>query len=157
MCTNFMSPELIVLDYYDGATEGIFRSKKERVVRYFRMIAWDENQEKRLYAMHEGDSDPYRELVRILLRNGEDPSCAVWMPKWKFTEKSDEERANEIVEDLEKKLLDSRKLMLGFSFDGTHSKEIDLDDSSMKVVRNILSRGYAENMANLSSEIKFPM
>ena len=149
-------PNIIALDFYDGATEGFMVGHKASVVFYFKMIAWDGDQDTRLYVVSEIDSSAYDELVTILLRNGETPSQLMWIPPWSFQIENDERRANQIVDDCERTLLESHSLVLGYSIDDNNSMKIELEASRVQDIRELLKQDLPADLAGLSSKLHLP-
>ena len=150
-------PNIIALGFYDGATEGFTVGHREGVVCYFKIIAWDGDQDTRLYVVSEIDSSAYDEFVMILLRNGEIPSPLMWIPPWRFRVENDERRANQIVDDCKRTLLSSHSLVLGYSIDDINSKKIELADSRIRDIRELLNHDHPADLADLSRMLHLPL
>jgi hypothetical protein len=92
------SVNMLVLSYYDGATEGFFDVIDDGLVYYFKVVAWDENQDQRLYVLATVSRDDYLELFDIFVMSKDSPTAPTWAPTWKFASPELEARATEIVE-----------------------------------------------------------
>ena len=99
---------ITAFDFYDGAIEGLAPSIKQFRHCYFKLIAWDHDQDKRLYVISEIDQSKYNKLLALLVRTQEQSSTSVWLPSWSFYNKSDEEKANSLVESFRAALLSSK-------------------------------------------------
>ena len=90
--------EIIALDFYDGATEGFALSVGELGVSYFKLIAWDENQDQRLFVVVSIEKLIFNSIFRLLSFSNSAPSSSVWLPNWSFKNHQDETEANEIID-----------------------------------------------------------
>lgn len=89
--------KLLALAYYDGATEGFVNGMADDRVYFFKVVAWDQNQDKRLYLLGEVDRDVYQELLDILSQTHQAKTGLTWVPTWTFGSPDLEERANSLV------------------------------------------------------------
>ena len=105
--------EITAFDFYDGAIEGLARSIKQCRNCYFKLIAWDSGQDKRLYAITEVDESKYNKLLALLARTQERSSTPVWLPSWSFYNEIDKQKANKLVESFQAALPSSKLLALG--------------------------------------------
>ena len=90
--------EIIALDFYDGATEGFALSVGELGVAYFKLIAWDENQDQRLFVVVSIEKLIFNSIFRLLSFSNSAPSSSVWLPNWIFKNHQDETEENEIID-----------------------------------------------------------
>ena len=132
-------PEIIALDFYDGATEGYIRELHNRGPYYFRMIAWDDSQEQRLFAATSVDQTEFDELVVLLKPDERSSSAVVWVPEWQFQDPSQEKRANNIVGSSQEKLQVSGVLILGSQITDSRAREIEYREDLARLVRQSLS------------------
>lgn len=107
-------PQLIAIGFYDGPTEGFAQGVEGIPVCFFKVVAWDENQDRRLYLLSRVDERTYEELVAILAKSqGILPN--IWTPDWSFDEAAIELRANRIVDEARRSLAASALVALGES------------------------------------------
>lgn len=92
------TPKVVATSYYDGATEGFVDGMQDDQVYFFKVVAWDENQDKRLYAMGQVERDVYSELLELLVKSQRVQLSSTWTPSWVFESEQSERRANEIVD-----------------------------------------------------------
>ena len=89
--------EIIALGFYDGATEGFSLCIKDLGVSYFKLIAWDENQDQRLFVVVPIAKLIFDTIFNLLSLSNDPPNSSVWLPKWVFKSNQDETKANQIV------------------------------------------------------------
>lgn len=70
---------IIVSDYYDGATAGIGKRTADGAIVWFRVVAWDEEQWRRVFAVTVVDSVRVAQLVRDL-EQVEPRNSPYWLP-----------------------------------------------------------------------------
>jgi hypothetical protein len=91
------NPRLLALAFYDGPTEGFVRGFGGDTTHFFRVVAWDESQDLRLYLLGQITQNIYQELLAILTRAGQPQLGDIWTPKWEFDDVALQSRANRIV------------------------------------------------------------
>jgi hypothetical protein len=92
------NPRLIAINFYDGPTEGFVSSVDDGFAYFFKVAAWDEGQDRRLYVLGDVPRSTYQELVEILMSQQQGAFSPVWVPSWKFVDPEVESRVNNIVE-----------------------------------------------------------
>lgn len=95
---NASTPKVLALAYYDGATEGFFDRMSDDQVYFFKVVAWDQTQDRRLFLLGQVDRGNYLELLDILARTQPAPTGSIWTPTWMFGDPKMEARANNLVE-----------------------------------------------------------
>lgn len=140
--------EIIALDFYDGATEGFALSLGVYGPCYFKMLAWDDNQEQRLFALAKIDGALIEELITLLEPQESVPSSRIWIPKWKFRKAGEEKRADEIVGSSQDRLRSSGSLILGFAITDASAKEIEFDDEVARHVSQFLIATEPDKLSN---------
>ncbi len=108
-----IAPKILALSYYDGATEGFLDGMGDDQVYFFKVAAWDQEQDRRLYVLGAIDRAIYLELVDILVRSQPLSKNAIWVPAWMFSSPEMEVRANEIVEISKRSVRNPACLALG--------------------------------------------
>lgn len=146
--TTHISPEVIAFDFYDGATEGIASSVKECGRCYFKLIAWDQGQDKRLYAVTKIDVSKYDQLFTLLTGSQEPPSLLVWIPEWKFRDKKDEQEANNLIDSFQIDMCSSKLLVFGKDISDDSIRIIRIDNQVMGKVKKILRLGKPDDLSN---------
>jgi hypothetical protein len=110
--------KVIVDDYYDGSISGFIQSYSLNTSYYFKLIAWDDEQNRRLFALYDFPSDEFFKLERELAHYGEIPNYPIWVLKWKFDSNSSEKNAELAIKLAMDKKLDIRTLMLTEQING---------------------------------------
>ena len=105
----------IVIGYYDGPTEA-FACVAGRAV-YVRMIAWDEQQDLRCYAIAEIEKMGFGEIEKAFSILGP-PAWPDWIVKWVFSDKKDEEQLAAFVATIRNAAQDIEFIMLGHGLSG---------------------------------------
>jgi hypothetical protein len=80
---TFASPakKILVLDYYDGPTEGLLQCETGRVFR-FEIVAWDsETQDVRVFSLAPMPPSAFDRLAELIAQV-EMPRWPVWIPSW---------------------------------------------------------------------------
>lgn len=91
-------PKVIALAYYDGATEGFLNGLNDDQVYFFKVVAWDQDQDRRLYLLGRPIRAAYAELIEILEETGQRGSGSTWIPRWVFESAELAARANILAE-----------------------------------------------------------
>ena len=69
---------MIILDYYDGPVSGVAEGPGGQAFRY-QMLAWDIQQDVRIFSLASLPSDSFQALVTVLSRTAS-PHWPVWVP-----------------------------------------------------------------------------
>ena len=77
-------PEIIALDFYDGAIEGFAISLKEIGPCYFKLVAWDENQDQRLFVVVSIVRLIFDELLKLLKWSDDKSYSKIWLPNFGY-------------------------------------------------------------------------
>jgi hypothetical protein len=116
-----MSANILATDYYDGATEGFVVQPADAGVKYFRLIAWDSEQDRRLFVIADVDSKELSRLEDLLKASGQSPKEQTWLPEWRFSGSCDAAEADDIVERCRSKLRETGQFGLGNRPDASKS------------------------------------
>ena len=92
-----MKASIIAFGYYDGPTEGLAVTIGGSGPWYFRLVAWDEGQDRRLFAAVRVESTLYDRLI-VLIPEEQHSFSAVWTPSWNFALERDQSEADAIVD-----------------------------------------------------------
>jgi hypothetical protein len=109
------NPRLVALGFHDGPTEGFVRGVVSGFDHYFKAVAWDEAQDRRLYLLGQVEERIVRQLLALLADSGQDMSSSVLTPAWQFGDKEYEALANKLVNDGKRTLNSPSLLVLGSS------------------------------------------
>ena len=107
------SPIQIALSFYDGPTEGFVRGVESGFAHYFKVVAWDDAQDRRLYVLGRVEERAFDQLAALLAETGQTISSAVLVPAWKFGDTAREALANKLVEEGRRSLVSPTFLVLG--------------------------------------------
>jgi len=83
-------PVVIAFEFYDGPTRGILLLKG--YPHYFQVIAWDEGQDSRLFAVSKIPTDLFRQVLRKTLRGGTTGKPNTSFRLFDFKSSSEQER-----------------------------------------------------------------
>jgi len=76
--------EIIALEFYDGAKEGFALSVGNLGPSYFKLIAWDENQDQRLFVVISIAKLIFDTIFDLLSLGNDKPVSKMWLPNWTF-------------------------------------------------------------------------
>lgn len=91
-----MKPSIIAFGYYDGPTEGLALTIGGAGPWYFRLVAWDEHQERRLFASVRVEAGVYQQMMRLIPEE-QRSFGPVWVPSWNFARAQDQAAADAII------------------------------------------------------------
>jgi hypothetical protein len=109
------SPRLVALGFQDGPTEGFVRGFVGSHAHYFKVVAWDDQQDRRLYLLGQVQVRVVDELLALLTAPGQTVSSAVLTPAWTFGDTELEALANKLVEEGQRTLGSPALVVLGSS------------------------------------------
>jgi hypothetical protein len=92
------NPRLIALGFYDGPIEGFVRGITSGLAYYFKAVAWDPEQDRRLFLLGQVEERVIEELLVLLAESGQSVSHPVLTPAWEFRDKEREALANMLVD-----------------------------------------------------------
>lgn len=102
---------VIALSFYDGPVEGFVKNVTDDRVYFFKVVAWDDRQDRRLYLLGNVADNMYQELLEILTAAGQLTSSEACVPSWSFSDGQLRVRADRIV-DVGRSSLDGAELMV---------------------------------------------
>lgn len=73
-------PIVIVLKYFDGETDGLLRCGVCGQTYQFRLVAWDEGREERVFALSRLAQDIYEKVLRELMKYYGEATSRYWVP-----------------------------------------------------------------------------
>lgn len=149
-----MTVDVIALDFYDGATEGFAKSVGSYEFCYFKLIAWDDAQDERLFAAVAISEIEYDELVSILTSSEAMPASSIWIPKWQFENDSTKNRADEIVGTIQNRLRSSGFLLLGLKVTDSATKIREFDGTLGQQIGQYLEADAPDDLSNWSKYFK---
>jgi hypothetical protein len=72
--------KIIAMEFYDGPVSGVVRCTSCGSVLQFKWLAWDERQEKRVFALARMPGEAWDEIIALYAHD--QPRFPVWVPKW---------------------------------------------------------------------------
>lgn len=129
---------VIALDFYDGATEGFALSVGELEACYFKLIAWDEDQDHRLFVVVSIARLVFDTIFGLLSNCNDPPSTKIWLPEWNFRNRQDEAEANKLMESCKIDMKSRAILVLGNQVDSASSDMFALNDSLISFVERAM-------------------
>ena len=131
---NAPDPKLVALAYHDGPTEGFISGLLDGRVHFFKVAAWDEGQDQRLYLLGEVATLVYSELLEILRVTHPALIGSIWVPAWTFDDPDLERRAKSLVEIGERSLDNPALAALGESLVGEVTVFLPNDDQLARAI-----------------------
>jgi hypothetical protein len=144
-------PKLLVLSFHDGATEGFIDSVADQQIYFFKVVAWDNDQDMRLYIFGKVARFIYLELLDIILKSQPLSTSLAWTPTWAFANSDLEARANAIVEISKRSLSEPAYLALGQNLIDA-VKVVDTTPSSLASAIALAGEKTPGNLANWLSQ-----
>ena len=139
-----MTFPVIALDYYDGATEGFMAHPDG--ARMFKMIAWDQDEDRRLFAVCNIPFKDFRALHELLVLANTRSGGSVWMSSWEFSNNADRRKANVILRRCKEMLATRSDLVMGKHIDDAETQIISVPEQIRKDVVRALSRRTPEDI-----------
>jgi hypothetical protein len=93
--------KVIVLGYYDGETSGLVKCANCPTSYRFELVAWDNQQENRIFSLAVIDPLVFESITQELARGGE-PRWPVWVPRRLESEVGEEKSRNALARLLNK-------------------------------------------------------
>lgn len=106
-------PKMLILGYHDGETDGFLNGMNDSQVYFFKVVAWDRGQDRRLFLLVQVEQAVYVELLEVLAASGQVPTGSIWAPSWKFNDADREARADKLVHNARRALKTGTVLVLG--------------------------------------------
>lgn len=91
--------KVLALGWYDGATSGLAQCSQCSDVFKYDIVAWDSDQERRMFAFSPIAPQEFDHIVSLLSR-AEEPKWPFWCPRWQFTPVEKERLKTDIDERL---------------------------------------------------------
>ena len=137
---NSSQVEIIALDFYDGAKEGFALSIGNLGPSYFKLIAWDENQDQRLFVVISIAKLIFDKIFGLLSLSNDKPVSKVWLPNWAFRNNKDEDEANKIIDSCMNELKSKGVLVLGDQIDSESISMFTINDSLLRSVEDAIQK-----------------
>jgi hypothetical protein len=140
-------PKVIAVDYYDGANEG-FASGVLHEHCYFKLIAWDSDQNQRLYAVVEISRLQYKRVMSLLGGVQVVPSRSLWIPVWEFASQEGEEEINHLLLQCRRRLATEGVLLLAPRIDERPTWKAEVSEKLSPRISAVLARGVPDDLAS---------
>ena len=148
-----MTFPVIALDYYDGATEGFMaHSDGADGARMFKMIAWDQDEDRRLFAVCDIPLQDFMALHELLVLANTRSDGSVWMPSWEFSNNADHRKANVILRRCKEMLTTRPDLAIG-----KHINDAEIQSVPEQIREDVvraLSRRTPEDIEDWRDKLK---
>jgi len=115
---NSRNIRLIGVSFYDGPLEGFAKGIIGQSAYYFKVVAWDRDQDRRLYLLAKIADAVYQNLIDLLDKTGQLCDGDVCIPNWIFSDSEMQMMGDKIIEIGVASLGDSEILVLGDSLLG---------------------------------------
>ncbi len=130
--------DIIALDFYDGATEGVALSIGDLGVSYFKLIAWDESQDQRLFVVISIAKLIFDTIFSLLSLSNDAPNSSVWSPKWIFSNDQDETQANDMINSCVNNLKSKGVLVLGDQVNSESITMFTINDAHVESIHGAM-------------------
>lgn len=142
-----IEPKVIAFEYYDGATEGFAEHLLDGSDCYFTLVAWDSDQDDRLYAAVKVERSLYARVTSLFGKAQEIPSLPVWIPRWEFADTNDEGEATELVRLCRSRLNREGYLLLTRQIGEQPTQMVVITGDLAPKVNEVLMRGAPDDLA----------
>ncbi|HET8700957.1 MAG TPA: hypothetical protein VFL97_04750 [Nitrococcus sp.] len=138
--------QVLATGYYDGPTEG-FSSEQAAAdtARFFRVIAWDAEQNQRLFAVVDIDRTELTKLEALLDVAGQKPITPVWIPEWRFRDEFDTAEANRILAQCKDQLKSECRLAIGEELDSS-ARSVRFTEQQRRDIANAIDRDTPDDL-----------
>lgn len=137
--------QVLATAYYDGATEGFVAEQPGSKTKFFQVIAWDADQDQRLFAVVDIDRGVLSRLETLLSIAGQQPSTSVWVPEWRFHDEADTAEANRILAECKERLKKECGLEIGESL-GSSARSVPLTEQLRRDVAGAIDRDRPDDL-----------
>ena len=76
-----MTPTMLAFDFHDGVIEGVGRNLMDESEAYFTMLAWDDAQDVRVFAVVPLACGTFDRLIELVAEFEAPPRRETWMPR----------------------------------------------------------------------------
>jgi hypothetical protein len=127
---------VIALDYYDGATEGFILSFDSLGSCYFKLVAWHECHDQRLYLVTPIDEHIFIRMMELLSCCNEQVSTKTWLAKWIFKSSQDKEEAESLVMLCQEKLKRGAIMVMGEQIHSQFKKYFTIANDFIDILKS---------------------
>ena len=138
METRSIRPEIIALDFYDGVTEGFASSLRCVGACYFKLLAWDANQDQRLFIAIPISPLVFDTILQLLNWGAIQSPLIVWLPSRVFETDKNKAEVDKIIESCHFDLTSKGMLILGDRIDSESVSMFSINDSLASAVERAL-------------------
>lgn len=138
--------QILATGYYDGPIEG-FSLEQTTVgtARFFRVIAWDAEQDQRLFAVVDIDRMELTKLEALLDVAVQKPITPVWIPEWRFRDESDTAEANRILAQCKDRLKSECQLAIGEEL-GSSARSVRFTEQQRRDIADAIDRDTPDDL-----------
>jgi hypothetical protein len=128
------TPRIVALDYYDGLKEGFGRDLLGHAACYFKVVAWDQEREFRIFSVVSIDCDDLIYMIGELSKTQTVPQFDVWIAKWVFDNKAAKNGMSELLDRCREKARAPQRLCLAPAMGGKVIIDIPINDALVSKV-----------------------
>ncbi|MBX9402275.1 hypothetical protein K4L06_13250 [Lysobacter sp. BMK333-48F3] len=140
------SPKVIALDYYDGPLEGVSMGAFGCRCCYFKLLAWDDLGDNRLFAIVSMDCSQYEEIATALASAQPVPDTPVWLPQWKFASDALARRVSLLLDGYSRRSRSPEFLCLNFCAQLQPSRMFPVSDQVRDKIEAAAVRGGVSDL-----------
>ena|SRR5688572_2329420 len=107
-----MTPDILALDYYDGALEGFGRRVLDGHDVYFTFVAWDPEQDERLFAVMPLPPEAVDRVFAMYAKADRAPESRVWLPPGRLEVEADNVELEALIARARKRIPSEGTLMV---------------------------------------------
>jgi hypothetical protein len=144
---------VLAFDFYDGPTEGIAREVLGAGPCYFKMIAWDEQQDVRLFGVVAIDERVFQRWVETVARNSPNSSASVQLVTHTFPLTSTDGNLEMELEKWIEQLPQSGFLVCGTAVDSLDARRYSIPESMGMRFTEAMKSNAPESLSDWRSHL----
>lgn len=129
---------IIALNFYDDVTEGFALSLGKLATCYFKLIAWNEKQDQRLFVVIPVSRAVFDAMSDLLPPYNGAPLKNIRFPERDFDNPQNDTAVNKLIESCQADLKSEAVLVLRSQVDDTSSDIFTIDDSLISSVKRAM-------------------
>lgn len=147
--------KIVALGFYDGATEGFTATLGAHGPCYFKMLAWDEHQDQRLFIAVSIERSSYELFLNMLPKEDDlESRVPVWIPRWVFDNASEQEAADKFVESCRAQAESGGVLVIGRGIDDPCATEFEVATHLRSAIREAVQSNITGNLAEWRKSLR---
>lgn len=139
---------VVAFDFYDGATEGLVRSVFGSGPCYFKLIAWDDDQDQRLYGVTCIDEPAFQTIVAQALLASPSLTSSVLLLRITPGSIANDDNLDRLVEYWIENIVRSGFLICGRAVDSADAKRYNVPEVMKSRLKEVMGANEPESLAH---------